>query len=536
MTPQDDKLEPAKTVAAIDIGSNSVRLVVAQVFPDGRIDVLERAHRLVRLGHDTFVTGRLSRGTVNAVIKVLRDYRKILDTYQVDQVRAVATSSVREAANRDSFLDRIARTVDLDLEVIEPMEQSRLIVSAVRHAVEGALDLHDQITLIAEVGGGSTLLSIVRDDRIADSRSYNLGSVRIQEVLSTAQEPPKRAAELLRQHIAHTVALISKAMSLKEATTFLAIGGDARFAARQVGESIPSTNLSSVGVRELDKLMKRCVSKSTEELSKEYGMAFADAETLVPALLVYRALLRATGTDTMIVSRVSMRDGLLSDLPRFVTGQEAPELSESITLSAKTVAQKYECDEKHGEHVAKLATRLFDELQNEHGLRPQERLLLCITAMLHEVGEFISNRAHHKHSYYLISNSEIFGLSPEDISIVALVARYHRRSVPRSTHPEYMALSRNQRMRINKLAAILRVADALDKGHRQEVREFQVEKDDQEFVLYVEGVTDLRLERRALEEKGNLFEDIYGMKVRLEEAALSPKSLEIQVLAEEAKT
>jgi len=517
MASKNTETDSAQTVAVMDIGSNSLRMVIAEVHPDGRTEVLERALQPVRLGHDTFVAGRLGQEAMGAALTILRGYRKVLDTYHVEVVRAVATSAVREAANRDAFLDRIARTVGIDVDVIEPTEESMLNVAAVCHSVGSALRFKRRVVLVAEVGGGSTLLTVLRKGEIVASESYHLGSIRMQEMLATAQEPVPRAVDLLRHHIANTVELAKKSVHLKTFRTFLAVGGDARFAAQQVGEPMSAGGLRSVDAEKLKGLIEKCVPYTAEELAGLYGLTFSDAETLVPALLVYAALLGATRADRMIVSPVSMRDGLLLDLPRYLTGREDPALAESIVLSAKTMGVKYRYDEKHAEHVADLAVRFFDQLQDEHGLKSRYRLLLEVAALLHDVGEFVSNSAHHKHSYYLLSNTEMFGLRRENLAIVAHVARYHRRSMPKPSHLEYMALSREDRMTINKLAAILRVVDALDRGHAQQVREFELERQGRDLVIYIKGAVELTVERRAVQHKGDLFEDIFGMRVRLEE-------------------
>lgn len=514
-----EEQETAKSVGIIDMGSNSIRLVIAQAYDDGRTEVLERARQPVRLGHDTFVTGKLSQKTMRAALTILRDYRQLMDTYQVDLVRAVATSAVRDATNRDSFVDRVSRTVGLDVDVIEPTEQSRLMVSAVRSSAHNLLGSKRRLTMIAEVGGGSTLLTILRGGEITASQSYNLGSIRMQEMLATSGEPPVRAAELLRQFIANVIEMARKSLRLKSVKTFLAVGGDARFTVSQTAEGSPSPALQSVEALELDALVEKCIPLRPEELTRTYAMDFADAETLVPALLVYQALLHATGAEKMIVSQVSMRDGLLLDLPRYVAGQEDPELTKSIILSAKTIGAKYRCDPKHAEHVAYIAVRLFDRMQKEHRLSPRHRLLLQVAGLIHEAGRFVSSRAHHKHSYYLVANAEILGLRRQEIETVAHVARYHRRSMPKASHFDYMALPRDQRMVVNKLGAILRVADALDKGHWQQVRRFEVEREDQDLVIYVKGAGDLILERRAVATKDDMFEDIFGMRIRLEEQA-----------------
>jgi exopolyphosphatase/guanosine-5'-triphosphate,3'-diphosphate pyrophosphatase len=254
-----------------------------------------------------------------------------------------------------------------------------------------------------------------------------------------------------------------------------------------------------------------------EKLAGLFNLAFPDAETLSAALLVYQALLDATQASELYVSPVSMRDGLLLDLASRVTGKEDEALAKGIIRSAMAVARKYRVDRRHAQSVADLSVRLFDMLQAEHGLGPRHRLLLRTAALLHEVGGFVSNRSHHKHSYYLIANAEVFGLSREEHLLVGHVARYHRRATPQASHLEYAALPREKRMLVSKLAALLRVADAMDRAHAAQIEDFRCERHGEDFVIVVHGTADLTMERKALGQKADLFADVFGMKVRLEE-------------------
>jgi exopolyphosphatase/guanosine-5'-triphosphate,3'-diphosphate pyrophosphatase len=508
----------AKTVAAIDVGSNALRMVIAQVLAGGRVDVLERLQQAVRLGHDTFRRGRLGGRVMRAAVSVVRDYKQLLDLYRVERIRAVATTAVREAVNADAFLDRVFMASGLHVEVIGPSEESRLTVSAVRQAVGGALGVDRDQALIADVGGGSTLLTILEDGAIANSQSLRLGSIRLQEILATSEEPPGRSAELLRYHIDKVIASTRGSLPLGNVQSFVAVGGDARFAAREIGKPTASADLWTVDVAEFDQWVRRLKRHTAEELSRRYGLPFADAETLIPALLVYQNLLGTTRSEQMIVSHVSMRDGLLLELARKVTGEEDESLSEGVIHSAMALAEKYRVDLDHAQNVVELGLRLFDELQPDHGLGARQRLLLRVAGLLHEVGAFVALSAHHKHSYYLITHAEIFGLDRDETEIVAQVARYHRRSVPKPSHLEYVSLPREARMVVNKLAAILRVADALSRGHLYRARDLRFERQGDDLILYVLGAGDLTLEKRAMALKGDLFEDIYGMPIRLEEA------------------
>jgi exopolyphosphatase/guanosine-5'-triphosphate,3'-diphosphate pyrophosphatase len=508
----------AKPVGAIDVGANALRMVIAEVFSDGRIEALEQLHRAVRLGQDTFRRGRLGGQSMHAAVAVLRDYRQLLDLYKVEKVRAVATSAVREAANGDTFLDRVFMATRLNVEVIDTSEESRLMVSVVRQAVGDALGVNRGHTLIADVGGGSTLLTVLENGEIASSQSLRLGSIRLQEMFATSEQSPRRSADLLRQHISNVLSVRASVLPLGKIDSLVAVGGDARFAAREIGVATGPADLAVIEAAAFDKLVERCERHTAEELSKRHGLPFAEAETLNPALLVYQVLLHQTKAAEMIVSHVSMRDGLLLELAREVTGKEDESLLSGVIHSATAIAEKYRVDLEHARSVAEIAVRLFDLFQPDHGLPARQRLLLRVAGLLHEAGGFVSSRAHHKHSEYLIANAEIFGLSRGEIALVSLVARYHRRSVPRSSHPSYMALPRESRMVVNKLAALLRVADAVIRGHRCRAADIRFERRGDELIVSMLGGADLLLEQRALEAKGDLLEDIYGVKIRLEEA------------------
>jgi exopolyphosphatase / guanosine-5'-triphosphate,3'-diphosphate pyrophosphatase len=504
-------------LAAIDIGSNSIRMVVAQLLPDGRLEILERMQRAVRLGQDTFRTGQLRAETMRSAISIFRDYRSVLNTYGAGRTRAVATSAVREASNGDTFVDRILMATGIGVSVISVAEEGRLTVSAV-HQTVGEKLFKEGDALVVEVGGGSTIMNLLHDGEIAASQSLPTGSVRMQEMLSTSTETAGQATRLIKRQISSAISTLKGTLPLKNVQIFMAVGGDARWAAAQVGKPVEGTNLRTISLEALDGLLGTCGGCMADELARTYHLPFVEAETITPALLVYQVLLKATGAKEMIVTDVSMRDGILWDLVYSAAGRQAGHLYGEVIQSAQAVGQKYHADMVHAQHTRMLAVRLFDELAAEHRLSDRHRLLLEVAALLHEIGAFVSSRAHHKHSYYLIINSEILGLTQDELAIVANVARYHRHSRPKPFHTDYMTLSRESRMIINKLAAILRVADSLDVGRTQSIRDFRCRIDNNYgFVISVPAGLDLILEQRTLAEKADMFQDIYGLDVHLEE-------------------
>ncbi len=508
-----------ETVAVIDMGAASIRLVIAQIAPDRTVRVVEQASRGVLLGKDTFTDGRIGATNIEAALAALEGFRRIMDSYGISRYRAVGTSAVRESANRDAFLDRIKLRTGLDVEVIDGPEQNRLTYTAVRESLRDHEALGEGDALLVEVGGGSADISLLKGGEPVRSGSYALGSIRMRQRLSSWRGAHDRGILLLRRHIHNVVEDVRREIPLEHVRHFIALGGDARFAAsRLAGEAAPSKGARSL---ERDAFLRFCedlARQDPEELAESHRLPPAEAETLVPALLTYQELLAATSARSVIVPDASLRAGLLLELSR--PGEELGEadLRRQALASAETLGEKYRYDAAHARTVARLATRIFDDLQTEHGLSSHSRLLLEVAALLHDIGIFVGIRAHHKHSQYVLSVSEIFGLSQNDMAVVANVARYHRRATPQKSHATFTRLDREDRVEVSKLAAILRLANALDADHLQKVRDVRIGRDDDPWILEVHGAGDLTMERLATMARADLFMEVFGRRLTFREA------------------
>jgi exopolyphosphatase/guanosine-5'-triphosphate,3'-diphosphate pyrophosphatase len=254
---------------------------------------------------------------------------------------------------------------------------------------------------------------------------------------------------------------------------------------------------------------------SLEECMEKLRMPFWEAEIFIPGLLVYKLLLEKTGAAHVVVPRVSIREGFLIDLARGVDPALEEEFFSQILGSAITLGRKYHIDEPHCRHVSKLCMVLFDALAHEHGMKKRERILLEVAASLHEIGMFVRSSGHNLHGQYIINNSEIFGLKREEMDIIGNVIRYHRGETPSSADIGYIALEREERTLVLKMASLLRAADALDRGHSQHITHITVEKKSETVVLHTEGNHDLSLELIGLKEKGSLFQDVFGYRIVL---------------------
>jgi exopolyphosphatase / guanosine-5'-triphosphate,3'-diphosphate pyrophosphatase len=510
----------ARPVAVLDMGASAVRLVVAELPPGEAPRILEEATRAVQLGRDAFTSGRLGASTIEATLRSLEGFRRIMDSYGVVRYRAVATSAVREAINRDTFLDRVRLRTGIDVEVIDGSEENRLSYMAVREALREHPALAGGDTLMAEVGGGSADLSFLRKGEPIHSGTYALGAIRMRQNLASWYGSHDQRVRLYRRTVQNIVEDMRREMPMREARFFLALGGDARFVADQlVPADLPHTSARTVSRESFLSFCDEATALDDEQLVERYRLPLAELETLVPALIVYRELVAETQAESVLVPEASLRAGLLLDMVRTEQGHGIEDFSRQVLASAAALGDKYRYDAPHARQVALLATRLFDDLGAEHGLSVRDRLLLEVAALLHDIGIFVSLRGHHKHGQYILSVSEIFGLSRDDMAVISNVARYHRRGTPNKSHLPFMALDSEDRVLVNKLGAILRVANALDADHLQKVRDVRVLREEDQWVLEVDGGGDMTLERLAALARSDMLVEVFGRKLAFREGA-----------------
>ena len=525
-SPQQSDAVPAArpsapaVVAAVDMGASAIRLVVAESSASQDPRVIEEATRGVLLGKDTFSKGKLDAATMEATLKALEGFRRIMDTYGVVAYRAVATSAVREAENCDTFIDRIRLRTGLAVEVIDGSEENRLTYVAVRDALAGHPALADGDSVLVGVGGGSADLSFLRKGEPIHSGIYALGSVRLRQSLASYHGSHEQKMRLLRRQIHNVVEDIRREIPLSEARHFIALGNHVRFAGERIlGETSTTAKVLGIPKGPFLAFCDQIMADDIERLVERERLPQAEAETLVPALLAYRELLVETGAETILVPEASLCAGLLLELTRVEQGHGIEDFRRQVLASATALGEKYRYDVPHARSVAFLATRLFDQMRPEHGLSDRHRLLLEVAGLLHDVGIYVNLKGHHKHAEYILSASEIFGLSRDDMAIVACVARYHRRATPQKSHLSYMALDRDTRVAVNKLAAILRLANALDADHLQKVKDVRLVFEEGTWVVEAEGAGDLTMERLASLARADLLTEVFGRRIAFREAA-----------------
>ncbi|MCC9601064.1 Ppx/GppA family phosphatase [Stieleria sp. JC731] len=512
----DVKQPPPRPVAVIDIGASAIRMAIAEIHPSGEVRKLDQLIQPVPLGKETFETRRLSRRSIERVVRVLRQYQRILLEYGIDQpsaVRVVATSAVREASNRLAFADRVYMVTGLHVEPIDEAEVNRITYMGITPQLLADEELSNGKAMVLEIGGGSTEVLVVRSGNVLASHSYRLGSIRMLQTIDLARAGAKRRRALLENHINRMLTQLNELVRSESQLNLVAVGGDIRLATRLLGHESLGGDLASVSVERLAELTDEVLTLDEEEIVKKYDATFIEAQTLGPALLAYSAVARHFSLDRIYVSDTNMRDGLLKDMAS--GGRWTAEFRNQIIRSALSLGRRFHFDEMHARSVAELSRKLFYQLQSQHRLDNRHEVILYVAALLHEIGMQINVRGHHKHSLYIIRHSELFGLSQSELVEVALVARYYRRATPQPTHAEYMSLDREHRVMVSKLAAILRIAAALDDTRTSRIREIDCKVDSNRLIIEIPGVNDVSLEQIAMKQQAGLFRDVYGLPVML---------------------
>ena len=453
--------------AAIDIGTNSIHLVVARATDGGGFDVVTTEKEMVRLGSGAGDMKRLTPEAIDRGLAALARMVDVAESFGAD-VTAVATSAVREAENRDDFVDRVAEELGLAVAVISGTEEARLI----HHGVIHALPIADRRVLVVDIGGGSTEFIVGEGAELIEARSLRLGAIRLTQRFfggANGDRPSTKAIKRCRTFLRDALGAVER--DLGGHRPEMAIGSSGTItslasiiaADRKDDSSAPNqTNGLHFTADELAAAVERIVAVGSDERKKIDGLDQKRLDIIVGGALLLEQIFEAFALDGMTLSTYALREGVLFD--RFPA--ETGHLGDLRRSNALRLARQLDPDSSHAETAARLAVQIFDRTVDHHQLGDHARELLEVAALVHNVGIFIAHSGHHKHAYYVIRHSEhLVGFSEQETELVALVARYHRKSHPSSKHPEFGRLNDDERRTVSILAGILRIAIGLDRRH-----------------------------------------------------------------------
>jgi exopolyphosphatase/guanosine-5'-triphosphate,3'-diphosphate pyrophosphatase len=506
-------------VAAIDIGTNSVHMVVVEADGRPRFEVIEREKSMIKLGAGLFRTRRLSERAFSDGLETMRRFVKLAEGNGVDELLAVATSATREAENGGAFLHAIFRETGVMPRVVSGTEEGRLIFLAVRHA----LDLGQERALVFDIGGGSVEAVIGDQREVLLSESLRLGVQRLLDRHKSADPlTPKQFAELQGYIEGAASEVIERARELGfsriigTSGTIRTLGEAAHLMTG--GNPWRSVNAQVARRKDLKDLSKKLVELPADKRGKLVGVPEARADAIHLGAVLLVQLLEMAGADEITLCDASLREGVILDyLDRHGPSTHHPHVVDVRRRSVLELARKYDRDDPRERHVASLAISLFDQTHDLHGLGARERELLEHAAMLHGIGQHIRHGGRHRHAQYIIMHSNLRGFNDEEIELLGLVVRYHRRAAPTNRQREMAGLNKKEREIVRVLSAMLRLAVALDRGRSQVVKRVRVERNDSGLKLLVSGSGDLELELYAARRRVDPLRRALGLSIAVEQ-------------------
>jgi exopolyphosphatase / guanosine-5'-triphosphate,3'-diphosphate pyrophosphatase len=499
-------------LAAIDAGSNAIRLVVARATSPYHLRILDNERASVRLGHNAFTRRLIDEETMARAARAFRYFRDRMDHYNVGAYRAVATAAAREARNYRELMERIRRKAGIELEVISSEEEARLVCSAVHRALGEWV----RPKLIFDLGGGSLELNFFERGGLAKRVALPLGTIRVMETYHVEGAIDEDSATRLRHHVLSLLRSAMPSPPCLRRTVAVACGGNAEALVR-IAPGPHFGRIPGINLRLLRDQTWRLLNLDVPGRMRVFRIRQDRAEVIGIAAIIISTLAKWLDVGIMLVPGVGVREGILLDLvgeqySTAVSEEEKGRATEMLA-SARWFARKFDYHAPHAEQVARLALSLFDQLRPLHEMGPELRLVLEIGALLHDLGCFISRKSHHRHGEYLIRNAEIPGLRGWRRDMVAALVRYHNcKSEPQLEHASYAALDGPRRRQARLLSSLLRIAEKLESEHTQRVQGVSVEIAGHRAIFIIRAANGSRLDIAGLERKAELFEREFHLK------------------------
>jgi exopolyphosphatase/guanosine-5'-triphosphate,3'-diphosphate pyrophosphatase len=507
-------------IAAIDIGTNSIHMIVVRVRPDLSFEVIDREKEMVRLGAGGLDGRSVTPTAMTSALQTLAKFRRLADSHKVDEVVAAATSAIREADNGGDFIAEVSKRTGIDVRVISGTEEARLIHMAAVYGVH----MGGSPAVVIDIGGGSIEVTLGTASHLTHARSFKLGVIRLTERYVNSDPLSERDERRMVKHInKDTKAYLDSIAGRKfdriigTSGTILSLGA---LALSEDGQKFDSDALRNQRVpsKALRRLRRRLTDMDLDARLRLDGLDPRRADIIVAGSVLLDTVLKRLGADDITLCDLALREGLVLDYIHRNTAmiRKIDRYPDVRRRSVVELAERCGYNGAHARHVAQLAVAIFDQTRAVHGLGDQEREWLEFGSLLHDTGVHISYERHHRHSYYLIKNGELRGFDPEEIEIVALLARYHRQATPKRTHEGYGQLRGRVRRSVRILAAMLRLAEGLDRSHAQIVTAIDVVPRGEEYLIRLRATGDAELELWAAHRHAAALEDVLERPLRFD--------------------
>jgi exopolyphosphatase / guanosine-5'-triphosphate,3'-diphosphate pyrophosphatase len=504
--------------AAIDIGSNSIRLEAAEVVPGQPTRILASDREVTRLGESVFHAGTVSEDAMKATCTVLARMAGLYRKLDVVGVRAVATSAIRDTRNQREFLARASEAAGTPVEIISGREEARLI----HLGVESTWPQSGKRVLIIDIGGGSAEIIASEDGRLREAFSKPLGAVRLREIFLKNDPADPLQLHQMREYIQEKLAGAVRRLghagwdrTIATSATAAAVAAAVARLPRSKRDEIDRLRISTAQVR---RLFEKISGLALAERRKITGIGPRRAEIIVPGVAVLLEFLQEFHLPAAYYSRAGVRDGIIADLTLRNVGAELSRLSRDQRHEVEDMCRRFGVSLEHARKVANIASMLFAAMHPLHELPPSAGKLLEAAAYLHDVGHWVSSTGHHKHSWYVVANSDMPGFTERERILIAALCRYHRKTLPSPLHSAYQALSAEEKRLLMLSVPLLRLADNLDRSHEQKIRSLDCRLQDGQVLLQVHSEGDVDLEQWGAERAGEAFQQIYHRQVQVTKA------------------
>jgi exopolyphosphatase/guanosine-5'-triphosphate,3'-diphosphate pyrophosphatase len=507
-------------IAAIDIGTNSVHMIVVQVRPDLSFEVIDREKDMVRLGAGGLDGRSLTPTAMTAALQTLAKFRRIADSHKVEEIVAAATSATREADNGGDFIAEVERQTGIRIKVISGTEEARLIHLAAGYGV----DVGGNVATVIDIGGGSVEVTLGTATQLTTAKSFKTGVIRLTEAFVTSDPLAGRDERRLVKHLNKVmgpyldeVARRGFDRAIGTSGTILSLGA---LAAADEGRAADEVRNLRVGAKAIRRVRKRIVSADIEERLAMPGLDPRRADLSVAGSILLDTILRRLGAEDLTLCDLALREGLVLDYihrnsARIRKAERYPDVRRRSIIE---LGERCGYWSEHAQQVARLALSIFDQTRSTHGLTEREREWLEFGALLHDIGVHISYERHHRHSYYLIKNGDLRGFTPEEIEVIALIARYHRQATPKKSHEGYGDLSGSLRRTVRTLAAMVRLAEGLDRSHAQVLTGLDLYPRGDDYLARLKAAGDAELELWAAGRHAAPLEAVLETPIRFEVA------------------
>lgn len=507
--------------AVIDIGSNELRLHIAQaIHNEGEPESLKYIENLsypLSLGRDTFHAGKMSFEKADKACEIIRNFLQLTKDYNVTDIRTIASTAMREASNVDYILDQIKIKTGIKVDVIDEQDEKLHIYKLLAHYAEETLN---KSALVVYIGTGHLGVSLFEGGKMPRTWNISAGSLRMSELFGKMQEYTRDFYRLMEEYIAGYTNKFKNELP-NNIEHFVVSGREVELIDRlAISDKNPApeskTLIFELQRTDFENLYNKIKRKTTDRIAMDYKLDAVKSEALLPASCIYQNLLNQTNAQVITASKLLPCDGVLFEMlfPKRFSEIDRRFAKDTI-LSAEELAKKHNTNKAHGDLVQRFSLLIFDKIKKLHGLGTKDKLLLTVAAILHDIGECVNNREHNVISYAMVRSSDIVGLTQLEQRMVALICRYHSTTTPDFSAPHYAGLDTDIKVRVSKLAAMIRIADALDRSHTQKFDAIDVKLTDKTMIITVKTSINISLEKWSFDEKGKFFEEVFGIKAEL---------------------